>query len=278
MKKPAMHGLSLVEAIERLEIHDHLCLIYEGREEQFAAIVPFFKAGLARREKCVYIADENTSQGVLDTLRREIMDVDSALASGALSVITKRDAYLKQGYFEPDSMIRLLKETVESAKEQGFSGLRVTGEMTWALGDEPGVEGLVEYEAKLNYFLPQNDILVICQYSAKRFSPEILIDIIRTHPIVIYGNTVCENFYYVPPDEFLVANQPGVEARRLLKNILDREQAEVELRKAYDELRDKADRLELFHEVTVGRELEMVRLKKEVNALLAELGRPGKYE
>ena len=52
----------------------------------------------------------------------------------------------------------------------------------------------------------------------------------------------------------------------------------VELEKAYKELREKSERLEKFHEVTVDREEDMVRLKEEINALLEKLGQPKKCE
>jgi PAS domain S-box-containing protein len=224
----------LVKALLRLGVHDHPCLIYESREEQLAAAIPFIKMGLERVEQCVYIVDENTAQTVLDAMRAEGIDVDSALDSGALKVITKREAYLREGYFDPDSMIQFLKEGVNSAKRAGFKALRVTGEMTWALGSEASVERLIEYEAKLNYVFPEYDILAICQYNRKRFKPEIIIDIIRTHPLVIYGSIVCKNFYYVPPDEFLKPKeqQISMEVDRLLKNIMDYERAEQKLREA----------------------------------------------
>ncbi|MBZ0220400.1 MAG: MEDS domain-containing protein [Candidatus Methylomirabilis sp.] len=101
---------SLVAAIEKLGRHDHLALIYETPEEQFAAIIPFMRAGLERGEKCVYIADEHTAADVLKALASGGIDADGALRSGALSVLSKRDAYLKQGYFDPDWMIGSLRK------------------------------------------------------------------------------------------------------------------------------------------------------------------------
>ncbi len=47
---------------------------------------------------------------------------------------------------------------------------------------------------------------------------------------------------------------------------------------AEEELRERTERLEKFQKLTVGRELDMVKLKREVNALLEELGKPEKYE
>jgi hypothetical protein len=52
----------------------------------------------------------------------------------------------------------------------------------------------------------------------------------------------------------------------------------AELERAYKELREKSERLERFHKVTVGREMEMVKLKEEINSLLEKLGKPKKYE
>lgn len=216
----------LLKAVKGLGFHDHLCLIYESPEEQFAAIVPFVRLGLERGEKCVYVADDNTSAEVLEQMKRGGVDTVRALETGALSVITKKEAYLKQGYFDPDWMIQFLKEATDAAKAEGYTGLRVTGEMTWVLGGDPGSERLMEYEAKLNYFFPENDALAICQYNIGRFSTQIIMDVIRTHPLVIYRGQVCRNLYYVSPEEMLLPNQGYLEVSRLLYNILERERLE----------------------------------------------------
>lgn len=216
----------LLKAVEGLGFHDHLCLIYETAEEQFAAVVPFIRVGLERGEKCVYIADENASGEVIERMRKGGVDTKAALASGAFSVMTKKEAYLKQGFFDPDWMIRFLKEATDSAVAEGYTGLRATGEMTWMLGGDPGSDRLIEYEAKLNYFFPENNALAICQYNIGRFSPEIIMDVIRTHPLVIYRGQVCRNFYYTSPEEMLLPNQSYLEVSRLLYNILERERLE----------------------------------------------------
>ena len=235
---------SLVKALEQLDMHDHLCLIYTNMEEQLAAVIPFIRIGLERGEQCVYIVDENTSDVVKKAMVDEGIDVESAIKSGALKIITKREAYLKDGYFDPDLMIKFLKNAVNSTKKSGFSALRVTGEMTWALGTEAGVEQLVEYEAKLNYLFPEIDALAICQYNRNRFKPEIIMDVIRTHPLVIHGSTVCKNFYYIPPDEFLKPKeqQISMEVDRLLKNIHDYELAGEALRESEEKYRSLVER------------------------------------
>ena len=47
-------------------------------------------------------------------------------------------------------------------------------------------KNLVEYEARLNYLLPRyRDDSVVCVYDTTRFSADVALDILRTHPMVI---------------------------------------------------------------------------------------------
>ncbi|MFC1461979.1 PAS domain-containing protein [Verrucomicrobiota bacterium] len=52
---------------------------------------------------------------------------------------------------------------------------------------------------------------------------------------------------------------------------------EQTLRASQEELRRKVSELERFNRLMVGREMQMVEQKTEVNSLLDELGRPAKY-
>jgi PAS domain S-box-containing protein len=255
--KPDADLRDLVSAIENIGVHDHLCLIYETREEQFSAVIPFIKIGLERGEQCVYIVDDNTAAMVIDRMKEAGIDVESAVGSGKLIISSKQDAYLKQGFFDPDWMIGFLKQATDAAKTAGFSALRVTGEMTWVLGGDPGTERLMEYEAKLNYFFPEHDALAICQYNRDFFPPGIIKDVIATHPLVICGGMVCSNFYYIPPDDFLGDQQPDKEIDRLLANIINRKKVEDELRRHREQLE------ELVRERTA----ELRRLNRELRAI-----------
>ncbi len=227
-----VHESAYLEAIRRLGVHDHLCLIYETLEEQFDALVPFIRFGLERGERSLYIADQTTAEQVLDTLDAAGIDVAAATEGGALSVVTKRESYLRDGYFDPERMLALLAESVAAARGAGFRALRVTGEMTWALAGATGSERLMEYESKLNRFFPTADIVAICQYNRRFFPAELIKQVIETHPLVIHGAAVCRNPYYVPPEEFLCPRDPSREVGRLLAGLVECERSEAALRRS----------------------------------------------
>jgi PAS domain S-box-containing protein len=228
----------LAEEVNRLGLHEHLCIIYDTREEQLAAALPWLRTVLERGEKCLYIADENAASAVLDALRKGGSDVDRYLRSGALTIARKNETCPEQGRFEPDWMIAFLTEATAEAAAAGFSRVRtILSDMTWAPGTGNGTARLIEYQSSLNRFFRDHDARGICQYNRRLFSPELLLDVIRTQPVVLSGGMVSKNPYYVPPDEFLKPRHAEQELERLLHNIQEWERTQQALRQSEDHLR-----------------------------------------
>ena len=249
---PATQRTPLIAALEQLGPHDHFCSIYENREEHYGVAIPFMQIGLDRGEKCIYIADDGTVGEVRQAMQSEGIDVERATASKALVLATKEQAYLRHGSFNPDWMFTFWKEATESAMSEGFSALRATGETEWVVRGARGLERWMEYESRLNHALSENNCSALCQYNRRLFPPELILDVIRTHPVVVYRGTVCRNLYYVPPDEFLGTNQAEREVERLLTNIQEREDVENALRdqlterkRAEEALRRSRDELDI---------------------------------
>lgn len=260
--------LALVQAAERVKIGEHLCIVYDRRDDQLATVQPFIRSGLARGEQCLYIVDDNTAETLLAAMRQASIDVDAAVSTRALVIADRRDAYLRGGVFDPDAMLQFWTNALAAAKASGFSALRIIGEMTWALGGEPGVERLLEYEARVNSFISQSDMVALCHYNRQRFAPAIIRGILQTHPQVIFGGLVCSNPYYVPPEAFLHPDEHA-DITRLLRTLVARERAEEQLRAAREELQHLTRRLVAVQEAErreVARELH-----DEVGQLLTVL-------
>jgi PAS domain S-box-containing protein len=229
---------------------DHLCCLFETEEEHRAVLTPFFRQGLEGGEKVLYIVDIRKADTILDYLRDGGLDVEPYLARGQLVILNRNDAYIREGVFDPDGMIGLLRTETERALAEGYMVLRVTGEMTWALQGFPGSERLIEYETKLNELLPGSRCLAICQYDRRRFEPTALLDVLHTHPIAVIGTEVCENFYYIPPPELQKGQPAAATLRNSLKYLVERRRADEALWNRTHQLGERLKELNCLYAIS----------------------------
>ncbi len=93
----------------------------------------------------------------------------------------------------------LLDETLRGATADGFEQTRMWANMEWAAGRIPGGGGSWwSMKPRVNYLLPRYDDLVVCAYDLTKFGAGIIMDVLRTHPLVILGGILQENPFFVP--------------------------------------------------------------------------------
>jgi len=181
----------------------HACAFFHSREEEYRLLLPFFKEGLGRGEKAFQIVDPGHRQERLQRLKKADIDVDTATRTGQLQLRTWDEAQFRAGPFDQYAMLTLIEEVLASGKAGGYGLTRFWANMEWALESIPGVEDLVEFETRVNYVVPKYDDPVVCAYDLNKFGAPVVMEILRTHPMVIVGGILQENPFYVPPDQFL---------------------------------------------------------------------------
>lgn len=206
-----------------IAIHDHVCGIYDTREEQFEPACRFLKAGLSRKEQCLYIAESITPAEFRAFLELRGVNVKAATANGSLQILSGKEARLKLGGFTPDAMFSFLARSEEEALQSGFTAFRWAADMTWLRKDHIEPTDLFMYESKLSHFLLEHQAVGLCQYAMDDFRSELLIAAAETHPLLVYNDTVCDNFYFIPPKEYLNPRFSDVKLKRILFNIISRE-------------------------------------------------------
>ena len=181
----------------------HICAFFNGIDEEHRVLRSFIKEGLDRGEKAFHVVDPELRDEHLKLLAEAGINVPRAIDTGQLEVWRWQDAYLRGDHFDQDAMLALIEEVLQSADTAGYPLTRLLANMEWALLDKPGVDNLVEYEARLNYVLPKYDDPVVCTYDLTKFGASVTMDILRTHPVVIIGGVLQENPFFVPPEQFL---------------------------------------------------------------------------
>ncbi|WP_137283534.1 MEDS domain-containing protein [Halorussus salinisoli] len=219
-----------VESLDGHDCNNHFAHIYETSEEKFTSAVPFVRHGLEGDERVMYVVDESSEAEVKTALHDGGVDIDAALDTGQLSFHTVQDTYLRNGSFDPDEMIDFYDDTVTEATAE-YEALRIVAETTWLRDDATTVEQFMEYESKVNDLFAGEDCLALCQYDRNGFPPEIVRNIVQTHPHLIYDGVACHNFYYTPPEEFFGPDEPTRENERMLRTLRDRTVAKTELQR-----------------------------------------------
>jgi DNA-binding NarL/FixJ family response regulator len=205
---------SLIGAIESLRAPDraiplagsvirqwrHVAAFFRSEEERYRVLAPFIADGLAVGEKAIHIIDPPDRDRHVRRLTEAGIDVAGAVARHQLVLLPWNEAYLRDGRFDQQAMIDLLRQMLGEGTAQGYPLTRGIAHMEWALQDRPGVHDLIEYEWRLNDVLAECDDVVICAYDLTKFTGAVIVDVLRSHPMTIVGGSLRENPFYAPAD------------------------------------------------------------------------------
>ncbi len=226
-----------VRTIGDLGLGDHVTLLYQSEPEHRSVMTRFVRQGLERGEKVVYVADTHTPETIINYLRSDRMDVAAYLDRRQLVFLTPEETYTEGDTFDASRTRAIITREAERTLAEGFAGLRATGETTWVLSELDSTDRLLKYERELTEVASANRILMVCQFERDRFDPTFMLDILHTHPIVIVGTEVCENFYYIAPAELTDHYLPAARFRVCVDNLLTRKRMEEALLRSMEQLR-----------------------------------------
>jgi hypothetical protein len=181
----------------------HVCAFFDSVEEEHRILAPFIRDGLERGEKSYNIVDPEQRANYVRRLEDDGIAVAAAEARGQFELRTWNETYLRTGSFDQDAMLNLLDDELKATTTQGFPLLRLVAHVQWPVEGRMGVDDMVVYETRFNYVVVKYPHPVICIHDASKFSGGVVMDILRTHPMVLVGGLLHENPFFVPPDEFL---------------------------------------------------------------------------
>ena len=184
--------------------HRHICAFFNSIGEQHRVLRPFITDGFAGRDKAYHYVDPQRLEEHLNWLAEAGIDAQAAMGTGQLEVRPWQDAPLHGGRFDLDTWLVSFEQVLQSGAAAGYAQTRFFGHMEWALTGLPGTEDLIEYETRVNYVIPKYEDTVVCTYDLTKFDASVVMDALRTHPIVIIGGLLRENPFFVPPDQLLL--------------------------------------------------------------------------
>src|SRR6266545_7998411 len=111
---------------------DHAWLAFASHQEQEHVVGAFVYEGLSTAEKVIYVADARPRE-LPGMLTRYRIDPSPFAEVGQLKIISPRAACGTDGRFDPDRLLDTVEAEIGRAFDEGYRGVRVTGDMSWAV-------------------------------------------------------------------------------------------------------------------------------------------------
>jgi MEDS: MEthanogen/methylotroph, DcmR Sensory domain len=181
----------------------HVCAFFNSADEEYRVLLPFIKDGFVCGHKAVHIVKPADRDDHLRRLAEADIDLAAVERTGQLDLQNSTDVYIRGGRFNQDRMLAAFEQMASGNTTGGYPLSRIICHMDWAADSRSHLDTLVEFESRVNDVWSRHDDVVICVYDLARFSGAIVMDMIRTHPMIVIGGILQENPFYVPPKEFL---------------------------------------------------------------------------
>lgn len=181
---------------EEIPKSPHICLIYENEEQRRKIVSEYLIAGIKQGQLVRYFSDFTPWNEIRKWFEETGIDVEKIEKEGTFLIKDAETAYCPHGHFNPPEVIESMKERYVIAEKSGYSGSRVSGEMSWALRNIPGSERILEYETLINSINVSFPHVGMCQYDARKFDGATLFKVLQIHPFIIAQGQVVQNPYY----------------------------------------------------------------------------------
>ena len=160
---------------------DHACATFATDTDQAALVGGFARDAFARGDRVFYLADRSDEVQVTAFLDHAGVDGRARLGAGDLHILHSSQMGLEDG-FERDRQMAVWQSLIDSAQADGYRGLAVAVEMTWALRWGVPMSALIDYEATSEAVFASRAMSAVCQYDSRFFDPATIESAHLAHP------------------------------------------------------------------------------------------------
>lgn len=164
----------------------HFCLFYHTQEDLIDILVPYFKAGLENNEFCMWVTSEPLQvEEAKSALAQKVEDLDHYIRQGQIEILNYTEWYTQSGSFEASRVLQGWVEKEQKAIDQGWDGLRLTGNTFWL--EKEDWRAFSEYEAAMDDVIGKYRMIALCTYSLDRCGTTEIIDMVANHQFALIG-------------------------------------------------------------------------------------------
>ena len=161
-----MTGLRVLERAVDLDHGDHVAWAYDDRDALRTPVVDAFTEGASRGEELVYVGDRGREE-----LRDDLAGLDgrdALLENGRLRIHQVAELYHSTGQLEPYVQVETFRAEARRAVRDGYTGLRVVGEVSDLVAEPAQQATFVDYELALEAMFAAAPVTGICAFDRTR--------------------------------------------------------------------------------------------------------------
>jgi DNA-binding CsgD family transcriptional regulator len=135
---------------------------YETKQDFLDTVVPYFKAGLASNEYCLWILSKSDPLTREEAWRALRLAVSERAAAERIELLSHEEWFLRGGDFDLRHVMSVVQDKLSQALARGQAGIRVNGGPAW-LQKEKGND-FHALERAFDEFVANRPILTLCNF------------------------------------------------------------------------------------------------------------------
>jgi len=208
----------------------HFSLFYEARQDLIDVIVPYFVTGLMGDELCLWLStDRHAEDAARNELLHRVPNFEAREATGQIEFTVAADWYHQGGRFDVDEALTRWHELERRARAQGYTGLRISGDMGW-VGESERTR-IKMYEARLQEFVCGRSMMTLCTYPLGHSPAADMLDLALAHHCVFARRN--GHWESVQTPEYVKALREIERLNRDLERRVDERTAELRRSESY---------------------------------------------
>jgi signal transduction histidine kinase len=163
----------------------HFCHLYETQNDLIETLVPFFAEGLRNNEKCLWVTSVPlVAEEATRALAQQVPNLAECLNSGQILIVDYTDWYTSTGGLDADSLLQAWITAEQDALSKGFTGLRVTGNVTF-LKSRKDFHDFLQYESRVTQTFAGRRLIALCSYHVSMTNGAEVLDVVRNHQFTV---------------------------------------------------------------------------------------------
>jgi len=172
-----------IKSLDLIRWGTHIAQFYNTKNDVTEILVPFLGEGLSDNELCVWIIADLSESEAKDEIAKKVPNLSEYIEKRQLQMFSYEDWYLSDGGFNVEKVLNNAITKCQEAETNGYSGLRITGIVSWLDVSDWG--SFMEYEGLLNNAIPDLKALINCVYKESKCTGSNIADVMDRHKCAI---------------------------------------------------------------------------------------------